>query len=179
MTTAELAERIRQWHHRKTATLLVAIDGEGGAGKSTLAASLAVDLGAATVLCLDDFARPSVPGWDMPRMISQVLDPLRDGRAGRYQRWDWATDEGAEWHDVPTGGVVIVEGVSSTREELSDRWDLTVWVSTPRAVRLERGLARDGAAMRRRWLEVWMPEEDAYVVAQRPAERVDLLVMGA
>lgn len=157
----------------------MAIDGEGGAGKSTLAAWLAAAVGAVTVVCLDDFARPSAPGWDRERLIRQVLDPLLAGCPGCYQRWDWSTDRGAEWHEVPVGGVVIVEGVSAIREELSDRWDLTVWVSTPRAVRLERGVARDGEALRQRWLEVWMPEEDAYVVAQRPAGRADLLVDGA
>jgi uridine kinase len=73
-------------------------------------------------------------------MIRQVLDPLRVGRAGRYQRWDWATDVSAEWHDVPAGGVVIIEGVSATRKDLSDRWDLTVWVSTSRDVRCGLGL---------------------------------------
>ncbi len=112
-------------------------------------------------------------------MICQVLDPLRAGRPGRYQRWEWATDVGAEWHDVPTGGVVIVEGVSATRQDLSDRWDLTVWVSTPRDVRLKRGLAGDGEAMRQRWLEVWTPEEDAFVADERPAERANFIVGGA
>lgn len=132
VTAAEVAEHIRQRRHRTTSTLLVAIDGEGGAGKSTLAAWLAAAVGAVTVVCLDDFARPSAPGWDRERLIRQVLDPLLAGCPGCYQRWDWSTDRGAEWHEVPVGGVVIVEGVSAIREELSDRWDLTLWVSTPR-----------------------------------------------
>ena len=178
VTAVELAAHVRRLRDGTPRTVLVAIDGEGGAGKSTLASLLAATLGGATVVCLDDFARPTVPGWDRQRMIRQVLDPLRTGRPGRYQRWDWATDAGAEWHDVPTGGVVIVEGVSATRQDLSDRWDLTVWVSTPRDLRLERGLARDGDAMRRQWLDVWMPEEDAYVAGERPAERADFIVDG-
>lgn len=178
VTAAELADRIRTLRRGTPRTVLVAIDGEGGAGKSTLARWLADTLGDATVVCLDDFARPTVPGWDRQRMISQVLDPLRAGRPGRYQRWDWATDAGAEWHDVSVGGLVIIEGVSATRKDLSDRWDLTVWVSTPRDVRLERGLARDGEAMRGQWLDVWMPEEDAYVAKERPAEHADVIVIG-
>jgi uridine kinase len=179
VTAAELADRIATLRGGTPRTVLIAIDGQGGAGKSTLAAWLADTLGDATVVCLDDFARPSVPGWDRRRMIRQVVDPLRAGRPGRYQRWDWATDTGAEWHAVPVGGVVIIEGVSATRRDLSDRWDLTVWVSTPRALRLERGLARDGDAMRRQWLDVWMPEEDAYIAEERPAERADFIVDGA
>lgn len=179
VSASELAEHVRILRDRTSRTVLVSIDGEGGAGKSTLAECLAAAVGGAAVVCLDDFARPSVAGWDRQRMIRQVLDPLRAGQPGRYQRWNWPTDEGAEWHDVPVGGVVIIEGVSAICEELLDRWDLTVWVSTPREVRLERGVARDGESMRQHWLEVWMPEEDAYVAAQLPTERSDFIVSGA
>jgi uridine kinase len=57
-------------------------------------------------------------------------------------------------------------------------WTLQVWVDTPRAMRLERALARDGAAMMSRWLDNWIPSEDAYVARERPQERVDLIVPG-
>lgn len=178
MTVSEAVERVRAIRRSKPGTVLVAIDGAGGAGKSTLAASIAEQLDSARIVCLDDFARPSAPGWDRDRFRRQVLSPLLAGQNACYQRWDWPTDAGAEWHRVPADSIVIIEGVSSTRSELGDCWDLTIWVDTPRSIRLERGLQRDGEAMRSQWTEVWMPEEDAYVAAQRPAERADLLING-
>lgn len=73
----------------------------------------------------DDFARPGLIGWDRDRFVAQVLEPLLAGRPGRYQR-DFASDTGAEWHDVPVGVPVIVEGVSATDDRLPVPWDVTL-----------------------------------------------------
>ena len=79
---------------------------------------------------------------------------------------------------MPPGAVVVVEGVSSTRREVHVPWALTVWVEASREVRLARALERDGEAMLPRWLEQWMPSEDAYVARERPERRADLVVSG-
>jgi uridine kinase len=174
----DVVDRVKSLRRRKQGTVLVAIDGPGGAGKSTLAALICAQVGNSHVVHLDDFASPSVPGWDQERFRRQVLRPLLAGQDACYQRWDWATDSGAEWHRAGAGSVVIVEGVSATRVELGHAWDLTVWVKTPRSVRLARGIERDGEAMQARWTDVWMPEEDAYIAAQHPEQRADLIVSG-
>jgi uridine kinase len=178
VAASDIVKHIETLRRGKPGTVLVAIDGAGGAGKSTLAASIAQQLDDSCVIHLDDFARPSVPGWDQKRFRRQVLDPLLAGQDAYYQRWDWAADSGAEWHRVPIGSIVIIEGVSAMRTELGDRWDLTIWVDTPRSVRLRRGVERDGEAMRAQWTDIWMPEEDAYITAQQPSKRADLIVSG-
>jgi hypothetical protein len=81
--------------------LFIGIDGRGGAGKSTLARRIADSVPRSVIVAIDDFTRPEQPGWDRDRLDRQVLAPLRAGQPGRYQRWDWDRDEGAEWHDVP------------------------------------------------------------------------------
>lgn len=175
---SEVVERTKGLRRSKPGTVLVAIDGAGGSGKSSLAASIAQQIDNAYVICLDDFARPAVPGWDQERFRRQVLDLLLAGQDACYQRWDWPTDSGAEWHRIPGNSTVIVEGVSSMGTELGDPWDLTIWVETPRPLRLARGVARDGEAMRSQWTDVWMPEEDAYIAAQHPEKRAALVVTG-
>jgi uridine kinase len=127
---------------------------------------------------VDDFAGPLVPEWDWPRFQEQVVAPLRAGRPARYQRWEWNRDEPAEWHEIPPGRLVVVEGVSSTRGEVDVPWALQIWVDAPREVRLRRAVERDGAGMLAHWLDVWMPSEEAYIARERPQERVDLLVEG-
>ena len=127
---------------------------------------------------VDDFAAPSIPEWDWERFRQQVLVPLLTGRPGHYQRWDYERDEGAEWHDVPTRCVLVVEGVSSTRREVVAPWDYTVWVDAPRELRLDRARTRDGDALMDRWLHDWMPSEDAYVARESPQDRVDVIVDG-
>jgi uridine kinase len=145
------------------------------------------------VVQFDDFYRPSAEranrpaqgdteiggDFDWRRLRQQVLEPLIAGAPGRYQRYDWDRDELAEWHDVPSAGVVIVEGNYVIRPELRGYYDLRIWVEAPYDLRLQRGLARDGEAARARWVEEWMPEEDRYVEAMRPADHADVLVDGS
>jgi uridine kinase len=163
---------------RPAQTLFVGVDGRAGSGKSTLAAAIADAVPGALVVPVDDFAGPLVPEWDWPRLREQVVDPLLAGRPGRYQRWEWNRDQPADWVDVPTGRLVLIEGVSATRSELAAPWELRIWVDAPRPVRLQRAVARDGQAMLSHWVDVWMPSEEAYIDRERPQDRADLIVFG-
>ncbi len=172
-------ERIQQLSQTERATKLVAIDGRGGAGKSSLSAWLASHLDA-TVIHVDDFGRPgkAYDEWDWDRLREQALTPLVLNQAGRYQRYDWSSDQLGEWIAFEAGGVVLVEGVSVMRKELGDAWALTIWVDAPYDLRLARGLERDGESMREVWVNEWMPQEDLYVSEQSPRERADFIVLG-
>jgi uridine kinase len=173
-----VAEVVRIAATRPGQTLFVGVDGRAGSGKSTLAAAIADAVPRAVVVSVDDFAGPQVPEWDWPRLAEQVLDPLLAGRPGRYQRWEWNRDEPAEWHDIPTGRLIIIEGVSATRSELTVPWALRIWVDAPRSLRLQRAVERDGQAMLSHWIDVWMPSEQAYIDRERPQDRADLIVLG-
>jgi uridine kinase len=177
-TRAEAVARAVEAAAGSQRTAFIGIDGRGGAGKTTLATLIAAEVPGAAVVHADDFSGPHVAEWDWPRLQRQVVDPLLAGRAARYQRWDWHDDEPGEWDDVAPGGLVIIEGVSSTRAELVVPWRLQIWVDAPRQVRLARAVERDGPGMLRQWTDVWMPLEEAYVARERPQERVDLVVSG-
>ena len=157
-------------------TRWVGVDGFGATGKTTLAAAISRALLGSEVIHVDDFARPTVSTWEQERFVAQVLAPLRAGRPARYQRWDWLSDSGVEWHDVRPGVPVVIEGVSSTDERLGVPWDVRVWVEADREVRLARALERDGEAMMERWRCDWMPSEERYAAAQRPMDRADVHV---
>jgi uridine kinase len=173
-------------------TVLVGIDGRGGSGKSTLARELAGLLPGVVVVEFDDFYRRAhgrrlraargddeVGGdFDWPRVRDEVLQPLADNEVARYQRYDWDSDELAEWQVISPGGIVIIEGSYSTRPELHGYYDVTIWVDAPHDVRLRRGLERDGEHARARWVEDWMPEEDRYIAAFQPADQVDVVING-
>jgi uridine kinase len=156
---------------------LVAIDGPGGAGKSTLAALLTSHLGDATVVPTDDFAASDDPlGW-WRRMRDDVIEPIAEGRGARFRRRDFLSGQLLEWVTVPAARVTIVEGVSSSRREWSDRLCFRIWVETPREERLRRGLERDGVDARALW-DGWMAAEDAFFAQDRPWERADAIVPG-
>ena len=173
--------------------LLVAIDGPGGAGKSTLARLLKEHLKTlgwiVAVVKHDDFYLSSHQrenqqsemigcDFDWERLRDQVLIPVREGRSAYYQRYDWGADVLAEWHTIPMSDVVLVEGVYTMRRELADLYDLKIWVECPRVIRLARGIARDGEAARAIWEQDWMPKEDDYVKTHLPHERADFSING-
>jgi uridine kinase len=177
-------------------SLLIAIDGAGGAGKSTFAARLAEgfgDRGVGTyVVHGDDFYRPaaqrqrvragSMPvgaDFDWPRLRDQVLLPLVRGQPARYQRYDWAADALAGWSTVASKPIVLVEGIYTFRRELRTFYELAIWIECPRAIRLARGIARDGQAARALWEREWMPAEDRYAATHQPRLAADLVVANA
>jgi uridine kinase len=187
----EAVRAILQWLTRQPVrrTLLVGIDGGGGAGKSTLAAAVAAGMvdRSVVIVHLDDFYLPSrerAPielhgiDVDLARLRRQVIDPLRAGKIARYQRYDWPTDARADWYEVSPVDVVILEGVGAAAESLRDALDLIVWIDCPADVRLRRGLARDGEQARAVWSGKWLPAEEQYLATQHPDEAAHFRVDG-
>ncbi|MDM7831960.1 uridine kinase family protein [Cellulomonas edaphi] len=154
---------------------LVVVDGPAGSGKSTFAASLAAAVPGAEVLHLDDLYAgwAGLEGSLWPRLTAQVLEPLRRGLPGRYQRYDWVEGAFAEWVDVPVPRLLVIEGCGSARRQADALAVLRVWIEAPAGLRLERGLARDGAEARPMW-ERWMRDEAAHFAAERTRERADV-----
>jgi hypothetical protein len=46
-------------------------------------------------------------------------------------------------------------------------------------VRLKRGIARDGEAIRSRWMDEWAPAEDRYFSEQQPHVFAHVVIDGA
>lgn len=176
---AALAAAVRSTPPRVGAVRLVVVDGPAGSGKTTLADRLAEELDGAPVIHLDDMYE----GWDglapplWSRLQEQVLEPLGAGRAARFQRYDWHAGRFADWVEVPRHPVLVVEGVGAAARVV-DRWaSLRVWVEAPPDLRLQRGIARDGEAMRANWL-AWRRAEDAHFAADGTRDRADVVIDG-
>lgn len=172
---SRLATAVRESEPRLGVVRLVCVDGPAGSGKTTLADRLGAELGA-QVLHVDDL----LEGWDGlpglgPRLQTWVLDPLAAGRPGRYRRYDWGAGRFAEWHDVPVADILVVEGCGSAQRAVDSVAALKVWVEASADVRLARGLARDGEAIRPQWL-TWMRDEAAHFAAEGTRARADVLV---
>lgn len=173
-----LVEGVRSARPRLGATRLVVVDGPAGSGKTTLAAALAQALSregeVVATVHLDDLYEgwSGLAGvWD--RLAAWILGPLSRGERGRYRRYDWATGDWAEWHDIGVPDVLVVEGCGSAPRAVDPVAALRVWVEAPEAVRLERGVARDGAELREQWLG-WMAIEAEHFARERTRERSDV-----
>lgn len=174
----------------KGQTTLIGIDGCGGAGKSTLAQAIQnQNPDEVTIVHMDDFYKTSKQregltrkqigrNFDLERVKQQVLIPLSENRSTIYERYDWNEDALAESHDIPANGLVVVEGCYSLIEELRSYYHYLIWVESPKDLRLQRGIERDGFEKRHLWEDLWMPDEDYYIEIQQPALYADMIVDG-
>ena len=151
---------------------LVGIGGHGAAGKSTLAAQIPH----AQIVGTDEFWDGD--GFDLERLRAEVFDRLLDCRTARYDAWDWEARRAGGARIVVPRGVVVVEGVCALHRVFRDAYDVRVWVDAPYDVRLQRGVARDGEAARRTWVDHWMPMEERYVERDDPVSCADIVVDG-
>ncbi|MGI8645402.1 MAG: 4-amino-4-deoxy-L-arabinose transferase [Nocardioides sp.] len=156
---------------------LLAVDGPAGAGKTTYAAAIAAGApGTVRVLHLDDMYE----GWNglgdvAARVRDNLLLPLSAGRAGGYRRWDWVDDGWAEWVPVEPVDLLVLEGVGSGSLEIAPYLSGLVWVDASYPVRMERGLARDGAAFAPQW-RAWAEAEQDHFAEHGTELRADLRV---
>jgi uridine kinase len=170
------------WRAGAPGPLVLAIDGHGGSGKSTIAAAVARATGAALVHT-DDFFRDAsaAPGgqrpmesyYDWRRLRAEALGPLRAGRGASYRRFDW--EGGTGLVTVEPAGLIVVEGVFSASPELADQVDRAVLVDTPEPERLRRVRGR---IMPEEWDDEWLLAEQAYFRLARPPSSFDLIVSG-
>jgi uridine kinase len=157
------------------ATRLIAIDGPGGAGKTTLARWLAEELQAA-VIHTDEFASWDNPTDWWPETLECAVKLLGAGESAHYQPTAWGGEERPPVV-VEAGGTVVLEGVTASRNAFRPYLAYSIWLDTARAVRLQRGIDRDGEDARIQW-ERWMAEEDRYIESERPDEHADVVVRG-
>ncbi len=170
---------------------LVAVDGQGGSGKSTFARELAGLLLAAVVVEGDDFYRVMPEDvrarlgpeegyesyFDWQRLRDQVLDPVRSQESVlRYQRYDWQRGQLGESLERPMPDVVIVEGVYTLRPQLRDLFDLRIFVQTSTAARLRRQEERGENTSA--WIQRWVAAEDHYVSTWAPQAAAEIVIQG-
>ena len=158
-------------------TRIIAIDGCGGAGKTTFAASLAGSLDHCPIIHTDDFASWDHPVDWYPRLIEQVLEPLRQNHVAHYQKFDWQANQLGQWETLEPCYVMILEGVSASRSEFRRYLSFSIYIETNRELRLKRGIERDGEEMLPLWQQ-WMVEEDEYMLRDQPQKYADLVLSG-
>jgi uridine kinase len=166
---------------------LIAIEGFGGSGKSTIAEKLKNVLGNAYVVNIDDFiikSKLTEKSWDKgafdrERLERQVLIPATTGNEVTYQKLIWETDTLSEPITVPRVDYLIVEGISSYHPKIAKYYDYKIWVDTPIEVAKQRGHARDGSNENAQHWDLWAENDLAYQQKYSPEKQADFITSNA
>lgn len=169
--------------------VLVAIDGAGGAGKSTLARQILEKCGDASIIEMDDFYRPEEVSvrrawtpqegydnfFDWQRFQDQVLKPIQNGRPATFQVYNWMANKLDGWKTLPTNSVIIVEGVYALRPVFRSSYHISLFIETPKEVCLRRLRARTDAEED---IQMWRAAEEWYFTNIKPQKICDLVISG-
>ncbi len=183
----------KQTHQKVVEPYLVAIDGHGGSGKSTLVniikrtlegkvvAVVAVDAFIITELVsawkmLKDHPDAKTPyKIDINRLEKEVLKPLSEGKTAKNLfHKDWWNNE--------AHGIVIIEGCYSLSEELRNYYDYKIFLDCPLDICLERvskrdiSLGGDVVTAPLLWQEIYFPAENEYMKQQNPKRIADIVI---
>ncbi len=170
--------------------IIIGIDGGGGSGKTTLADKIALEFTNTTIVHMDDLYKqkkyrvisnlaqaPAGYEYDIERIISDIIMPLRHNQEARYQKYDWNRDCLDKFERIKPNGIVIIEGCYSTIKQLRNFYDFTIFIDTKRETRLKRGLERDGELALSFWNN-WMKGEDKYFAEQNVKKCSDFVFDG-
>jgi uridine kinase len=175
--------------HAAKSPLLVGIDGCSAAGKSTLARFIQTHLPDVTIVHGDDFYRVMNEGaraaldaaggyefyYDWQCLENEVLGPLSRGQPACYQCYDWNTGCLGEQVEVQAQGIILVEGVYTTRPELRAYYDIAIFVETSFSSRMRRQGERTDPPD---WVARWEAAEAYYLDHYQPQTHANLIIVG-
>jgi uridine kinase len=185
---AVAAGALARWRGAGRAVTIVALDGHGASGKTTIAQQLCAVTGASLVHTDDFFStdaasrersgnRTLASYYDVSRLRREALEPLKAGREAVFHPYDW--EAGALSHRqvrVAPTDLVVLEGVYSAARLLADLVDKAIYVKTPEPERLGR---LQGRVAPDEWDSEWLRAEQEYFSAERTGESFDLVIRGS
>ena len=172
---AELAEVLSRLAPRCGTTIVVAIDGPSGAGKTALSRQVAAHLGDGTQILHFDHV---YPGWEglaatPPVVARDVLEPLSRGDAGRTPRWDWGADVPGANIVVPPTDVLLLDGCGSGARVIRPYLSYLVWLDAPSDVRRARAESRGDDTVAQ-WWDLWAAQEAEHFAAEGTEAAADV-----
>lgn len=171
MNKDNLIDKISKIKPRQKTTL-IAIDGRGGSGKTTLALLIKRTFPNVRIITMDDFYDKEIEKIDEKLLEKQVLKPLSKNLPATYMEFD---GKETKPRTIEPGDILVIEGVYSTHSSLENYYDLKIWVEASIQDANRRVLARDDY-FSPDWGKFHRPKEDEYIKEDKPRERADFVI---
>ena len=135
------------------------------------------------IVHMDNFCLPvanrrkkyaEVSDLDWKRLKDQVIIPLQNGKSARFQLYDWPEDCLKDWMSIDVGGLLIIDGVTATRRELSSYYNIRIWFSCPQDTRISRLLGRGDTSAEE--ISHWISSEERYIASHNSEKRAHLVI---
>ncbi len=169
---APVIEAIEALESTDKRPLLIGIDGMCATGKTTLGYYLKEQFDCNLFHMDDFFLRPEqrtqerlaeIGGnVDYERFGREVLEPLKRGEEVLYRPYCCQTGEIRPAERVPYKWLNIVEGSYSLHPYLGDVYDLRIFTEGTPERQLQNVRERNGEEMLQRFVNEWIPKENAY-----------------
>lgn len=170
----------------KCGNVKLAIEGSSASGKTTLA-TLLEQIYDCTVFHMDDFfLRPeqrtkerfAQPGGniDKERFLDEVLLPISRGESVNYRRFDCSTFTLTAPISVTPKRLTVIEGAYSMHPELSEYYDLSVFLNISPEIQKKRIGHRNSPQMAQRFFDEWIPMELKYFNAFDIKSKCDVII---
>jgi len=180
-TANDVAEYINSLSNDK-GPIIIAVDGYGGSGKSTLCKELTKLIPDSMTIQTDDFIKyPHAPNdfeHDWTAIENIVLKKLKTASEVTTATYDWnSLGPKAETQDVKH--IVLIDGIGLLEEKYLHYYDVKIWIDCPYETALDRGKKRDkeeqGSDHDELWDTVWGPGSKLYFDRAHPDTKADIL----
>ncbi len=165
----------------------VAIEGNSGAGKSSLAALLE-EIYDCNVFHMDHFfltpdlrteERLKEVGGnvDYVRFRNEVINGLKSGKEFNYQIYDCSKGALDQIVNVKPKMLNIIEGSYSMHPTLAESYDLKIFLGIGAEEQSRRILERNGPLIHKKFISLWIPLENRYFFELDIASQCDLVII--
>jgi len=169
-----------------TKSLIIAIDGRCGSGKSTLGELIAEQF-ACNIFHMDDFFLPfemrtskrlAEAGGNVhyERFEEEILRHLQQHKSIQYRRYLCDKGDFSQPTEVEPKRLNIVEGSYSLHPTLRNYYDYKIFVTVDPKVQYERILKRNGDEKLQDFLNKWIPMEEHYFEERDIMDQCDLIL---